>query len=162
MPGDNLVQYPDVVMDRAFTLSATPEAVWPWFVQLGKHRSGWYLPRSVERFIPPKRRALRTINLQLQNHKVGDIIPDWGGRNASFKLAVLEPPKTLVYTSKRGKTSLSWSINLQAQGNDKTRVHLRLRLAPVKRKWLAISAGGFVDVVTIAGLAAGLQERLDA
>ena len=48
LPGDDLVPHADVVMDRAFDLPAPPEDVWPWFVQLGKKRAGWYLPRSVE------------------------------------------------------------------------------------------------------------------
>jgi hypothetical protein len=43
---------------------------------------------------------------------------------------------------------------------ERTRVHLRLRLGPVRRKWLAGTAGEFVDFLTIAGLAAGLRERL--
>ncbi len=44
LPGDGLVPAADVVMDRGFDLPAPPAAVWPWFVQLGKGRSGWYLP----------------------------------------------------------------------------------------------------------------------
>jgi hypothetical protein len=39
-------------------------------------------------------------------------------------------------------------------------VHLRLRLGPVRRPWLARTAGEFIDALTIAGLAAGLKERL--
>jgi hypothetical protein len=41
-----------------------------------------------------------------------------------------------------------------------TRVHLRLRLAPVRRVWLAETVGEFFDAVTVAGMAAGLRERL--
>ena len=57
-------------MDRAFTLDAPVELVWPWFVQLGKRRAGWYLPRRIERFIPPPRRAIRTIDPE-QVAKIG-------------------------------------------------------------------------------------------
>jgi hypothetical protein len=39
-------------------------------------------------------------------------------------------------------------------------VHLRLRLGPVRRKWLARTGGEFIDALTIAGMAAGLRERL--
>jgi hypothetical protein len=34
-PGDDLVDPAEVVMDRAFTVPAPPEQVWPWLVQLG-------------------------------------------------------------------------------------------------------------------------------
>ena len=52
MPGDDLLQRPDAVMDRAFTVNAPPDVVWPWLVQLGKERAGWYLPKRVERAHP--------------------------------------------------------------------------------------------------------------
>ncbi|RNL49903.1 hypothetical protein [Arthrobacter oryzae] len=45
VPGDTPVRSPDVVMDRGFELPAPPDAVWPWVLQLGRKRSGWYLPR---------------------------------------------------------------------------------------------------------------------
>ncbi len=59
---------------------------------------------------------------------------------------------------------VSWSIILgEAPGPERgTRVHLRLRLGPVRRVWLAKSVGGLFDLLTIAGMAAGLRERLTA
>jgi len=74
-PGDDIVTNADVVMDRAFTLEAPPEAVWPWVIQLGKQRAGWYLPRSVERFVPRRRRAARRLDVTWQSLVVGDVIP---------------------------------------------------------------------------------------
>ncbi|GAB3662809.1 hypothetical protein GCM10027596_25070 [Nocardioides korecus] len=44
MPGDEIVSQPGSVMDRAFTIDAAPTELWPWLLQLGKHRAGWYLP----------------------------------------------------------------------------------------------------------------------
>jgi hypothetical protein len=158
--GDDIVRDVDVVMDRAFTLPQEPAQVWPWFEQLGKNRSGWYLPRWVETLIPKKSRALRSIEPTLQDLTVGKIIDDWGGRDATFEVAILEPPHTVVYTSRRGNVLVTWAITLRPQGTEYTRVHLRLRLAPIKHRLLAEAAGGFVDALTIAGLAAGLRERL--
>jgi len=159
-PGDDLIPAPQLVMDRAFTLEGSLEAVWPWLVQLGKNRSGWYLPRGIERLIPRRRRALRAVDPKLQHLAVGDVIPDWGGRSATFEVAELRAPLTLVYRSRRGQTNLSWAINLESPSPAATRVHLRLRMTPVKRQWLVRSAGELVDLSTVAGLAAGLRERL--
>jgi hypothetical protein len=39
-------------------------------------------------------------------------------------------------------------------------VFLRLRMAPVRHKRLARTAGELIDVLTVAGMAAGLAERL--
>jgi hypothetical protein len=165
--GDDLIASADVVMNRGFTVDASPDVVWPWLLQLGKRRAGWYMSRRLERFIPSSRRALRTIDPKWQDLKVGDVIPDYGGKSETFELAVVDRPKVLVYTSKRGKMSVTWSITLtpvaardgQVAG---TRLHLRLSLGPVHRKRLAETAGEFVDMLTIAWMAAGLAERVES
>lgn len=160
LPGDDLVKA-DVVMDRGFDLPAPPGEVWPWLVQLGKRRAGWYLPASVERLVPTSRRALRRIEPRLLEHEVGDVIPDWGGADATFMVAAVDAPRTLLYTSRRGRTDLTWCLNLTLlPATSGTRVHLRLRLGPVRHRRLAASVGGFVDVLTVVGLAAGLRERV--
>jgi hypothetical protein len=159
-PGDELIPDAQVSMDRAFTLDAPVATVWPWLVQLGKRRGGWYLPRTIELLIQPRRRGLRTIDSTLQQLAVGDVIPDWGGRDASFEVAELRGRRTLVYRSRRGQTEISWAINLEPASATATRVHLRLRLGAVKRRWLAKTGGGLVDLITVVGLAAGLRERL--
>jgi hypothetical protein len=160
VPGDDLVAHPDVVMDRAFDLAASPEAVWPWFAQLGKGRAGWYLPRWVERVVPPGRRALRVIDESLQHLRPGDVIDDWGGAGASFEIVTHEPPGVLVHRSTRGALRLSWSITLRPAPAGGTRVHLRLRLAGIRHRRFAETGGGLLDLLTIAGLAAGLRERV--
>jgi hypothetical protein len=166
-PGDDLVPDPDVVMDRGFDVPGTPTEVWPWLLQLGKGRAGWYLPRTIERLVPPRRRAARSVVPHWQGLKVGERIPDYGGPKEYFEAVEIEPPGAspgesdghLVYRSARGRMRLSWAITL-TQVASGTRVHLRLRLAPVRRVWLAESLGELVDVLTIAGMAAGLRERL--
>lgn len=139
--------------------------VWPWLLQLGKERAGWYLPARVERLIPPSRRALRQVEPGWQGLSPADVIPDYGGKHETFTVALVDPPRTLVYRSRRGTVGVSWSINLSEtpvprSSSAGTRVHLRLRLGPVRRVWLAESVGGLFDLLTIAGMAAGLRERL--
>ncbi len=161
MPGDELLPDADVVMDRAFTVNAPPQVVWPWLLQLGKRRAGWYLPRKVEHLVPRSRRAIRHIDPRWQKLEVGGVVPDYGGRHETFTAAEVMPPSSLVYTSVRGSVNLTWAIALDPRSNGGARVRLRLRLGPVKRKWLATTAGELVDLLTIAGLAAGLEERLE-
>ena len=162
-PGDDLVPKADVVMDRGFDAPAPPHEVWPWLVQLGKQRGGWYFPRAVERFVPRSRRAARSVQPQWQGLRVGDRIPDYGGPDEYFEAVEVDPPRSLVYRSERGRMQLSWAITLTSAATSTgtgTRVHLRLRLGPVRRVWLAETFGELVDAVTIAGMAAGLRERL--
>lgn len=160
MPGDEVVAPADVVMDRAFTLDAPPESVWPWVVQLGKRRAGWYFPAVVELLVPPARRGLRRIDPRHQVLAVGDVVPDWGGADATFTVVGLEPAQHLLYGSTRGRTHLTWCLQLSAADGGRTRMHLRLRLAPVRHRWVADHVGGLVDQLTVMGLAAGLRERV--
>jgi hypothetical protein len=160
MPGDDIVPNADVVMDRAFDVAAPPENVWPWLVQLGKARAGWYFPAAVERWIPAGRRGLRSVSERWQGLAVGDVIPDYGGAQARFRVAELIPARVLVYRDRRGRMDVSWAITLAPAGDGATRVQLRLRLGNLRRRWLAASAGELIDQLTIAGLAAGLRERV--
>jgi hypothetical protein len=157
--GDDLVIPADVVLDRAFTVPGPPERVWPWLVQLGKRRAGWYLPRALDRFLPRRGRAARAVEPRWQTLAEGDVIPDYGGRNATFTVDQLTPPQTLVFRSLRGRTEISWAIGLHPVPAG-TRIWLRLRMGPVRHRRPARTLGGLVDLLTIAGLAAGLRERL--
>jgi hypothetical protein len=147
-PGDDVVDPADVVMDRGFDVPAAPDVVWPWLVQLGK-----------ERVLPHRNRAARAIGARWQELAVGDVIPDYGGRDETFTVTEIVAPSTLVYRSRRGRMDVSWAIMLRPSGNG-TRVHLRLRLGPVRRRWLATTVGELFDLLTIAGMAAGLAERV--
>ena len=143
VPGDDLVPHPDVVLDRGFTLPAPPELVWPWFAQLGKNRAGWYLPTWLEALLPRRRRALRHLDPALQHLRPGDVIDDWGGRDATFEIVTHDPHRhTLVHRSTRGRLEISWAIGLTADGAGATRVHLRFRLAGARRPRLAEYGGG--------------------
>src|ERR1700693_2913735 len=42
MPGDDVVQSPTFNATRAVTIQARPEEIWPWLVQIGCKRAGWY------------------------------------------------------------------------------------------------------------------------
>jgi len=169
-PGDDLVDPADVIMDRAFTVPAPPEQVWPWLAQLGKRRAGWYLPARTERFLPRSRRAARAINPAWLGLGPGDVIPDYGGRDETFEVAAITAPHSLVYRSTRGHTDLTWSLTLEPAPSPPgvlsspgyTRIFLRLRMAPVRHQRLARTAGDLVDLLTVAGMAAGLKERVAA
>ena len=176
LPGDDLVDA-NVVMDRATTLPGTAEDLWPWLVQLGKHRAGWYFPRTAERFLPPGGRGLRRLEPAYAGLAVGDRVPDWGPGEPEFEVATLDPPHSLVYQSLRQRSrghrwpvvdpppadtlDLSWALVCRDL-SEGVRLHLRLRVRPT-RTWtvpVARVAGGARDALTVGLLFAGLRERL--
>jgi hypothetical protein len=103
LPGDDLVPGARVVMDRAVTLPAPPERVWPWLVQLGKERAGWYLPGWLERAVPRGRRSLRYLEADFQQLATGDEVPDWGPGEPRFRAMIVDPPRALVYLTARDR-----------------------------------------------------------
>jgi hypothetical protein len=162
LPGDGLLPAAGLAIDRATTLPAQPAAVWPWLVQIGKDRAGWYLPRSVERFIPPGNRADRDLTWAYQAIAVGDEVADWGPGDPTLTVVLVEPPITLGFRTVRGKAVATWVLHLDPVDETTSRMHARLRIDR-PRDWLtpAITyAGGLFDWLTVIGLFAGLQERL--
>ena len=48
LPGDDLVADPDRVMTHGVTIEAAPADVWPWLLQMGYGRGGWYSYDAVD------------------------------------------------------------------------------------------------------------------
>jgi hypothetical protein len=182
LPGDELVERPDFVVDRAVGLPAPPVTVWPWLVQLGKGRAWWYLPAWAERLVwAREKRGARRIVPELQALALGDAVPDWGPGDPVFRVAALDPPHALVYHSLRQRSNqwrwpepdtprppdcleLSWALVLAPQPGGSARLHVRLRVTGVGRagraKPLIELGGGLIDYVTMVLLFSGLRERL--
>ncbi len=104
MPGDELL--PDAVSaTRAITIAATPQEVWPWLVQLGYGRAGWYsydwidndFRRSADRIVP-----------QFQRLEPGDKILMMPGMG--FEVQAVERPHSIVSLLEDGTTS--WCLAL--------------------------------------------------
>src|SRR3990170_6956753 len=90
LPGDDLVPTPTAVETRAITVGAPPSAVWPWLVQMGYGRAGWY---SYDR---PDREDRDTWHLipQFEDLALGSIIPT--DPRGGFKVVGLEHERALV------------------------------------------------------------------
>jgi hypothetical protein len=79
----------------AVTINAPPEQVWPWLVQLGWDRGGWY---SWDRLDNAGRPSARAVHPEWQNLAVGDRLKFWspiGGVLDSYAVDVLEPNRFL-------------------------------------------------------------------
>jgi hypothetical protein len=164
-PGDELISDANMVFDRVSVIDARPAEIWPWLIQLGKRRAGWYLPRMVERLVPPARRAARRVDPRWQVLGVGDRVPDYGGRDAYLEVARIEPGQALVYRSERKGTPFTWALVLEPRGAGATVLRLRFRGRLRSTGWrrrALVSAGGFFDWATGALMVAGLRERLSA
>jgi hypothetical protein len=98
LPGDDIVPDPQVVTNHAITIDAPPESVWPWLVQMGWHRAGWYTARWVDKLLfPANWPSASRIVPGLQEINLGDFIPD-GAPETKCGLIVerLEPQRALA------------------------------------------------------------------
>jgi hypothetical protein len=90
LAGDDLIADADIVETRTITVDAAPSSVWPWLVQMGYGRGGWY---SYDRLDMEGSSADRILP-QFQDLAAGDLVPTHPG--GGFVAKVVQPEKALV------------------------------------------------------------------
>lgn len=76
MPGDALSLQPSFLATRAITINATPEIIWPWLLQMGYGRAGFYGYDVIENLGSARGiRSAERIIPELQQLVVGDALP---------------------------------------------------------------------------------------
>ena len=93
LPGDDLVPVTTAIETRGITIDAPPDAVWPWLVQMGFGRGGWY---SYDQLDMGGTSAV-ALNPQWATLAIGDIMPTSPG--TGFAVRVLDPGHALVLFS---------------------------------------------------------------
>jgi hypothetical protein len=124
MPGDERVARPHFAPTRAITIDAPPEAVWPWLVQLGYGRAGWYSYDCLDNLgHGPSAEEIRP---ELQDLHVGDVIPMGPVQNDETVWTVeqLDPPKAMVWS----KPAATWAWQLEELSGGRTRLVTRMRV----------------------------------
>jgi hypothetical protein len=90
LPGDDLVPEAGITETRTLIIEAPPSAVWPWLVQMGFGRGGWY---SYDR-MDMKGSSAQRILPEYQHLAVGDTVPTYPG--GGFEARVVDREKALV------------------------------------------------------------------
>ncbi len=107
---------------HGITIRARPTEIWPWLVQMGCRRAGWYsydgldnggVP-SAERIVP-----------ELQLAGVGDIFPMTPTADDGFVVRAIEPECALVLADAAG--SATWTFVLEPIDGASTRLVTRVR-----------------------------------
>jgi len=90
LPGDDLVGDATVVETRGLEIGAPPAEVWPWLLQMGYGRGGWYSYDMVDM----KGGSAERIVPELQALAVGDLVPN--SPDTAFVVRLLDPGRSLV------------------------------------------------------------------
>jgi proline iminopeptidase len=109
-PGRELIPDGTRASTMAATIAAPPEQVWPWLVQMGWDRAGWY---SWDRLDNGGRPSVREVHPEWQSLSVGDHLMDWSpagpiaGPISAWEVAALEPGR---FSGLRGEMNLRGRI----------------------------------------------------
>lgn len=141
LPGDELVPAPRAVTTRAITIAAPPAAVWPWIVQLGQGRGGFYSYEWIEnRLFGCQIANADAINPAWQTLVPGDLIkmhPD-PAMPPAYVVAGVLPNRALLLGHRIGLSrdpaapwADSWQFVLEPAGAGRSRLIVRTRSGEV-------------------------------
>jgi hypothetical protein len=169
LPGDDLVANPLYVTTRAITVNAPAAAVWPWLVQLGQNRGGFYTYDALENLMGLDIHSAAAIRPEWQDLHVGEdyvtLDPD---ETMKMTVAVLEPERAFVIRSGapgappqapgsffRGELAWSWGFYLEPRDERTTRLLIRCRGA-----WADTTAAKLAKPVLLEPVHFLMEERM--
>ena len=124
LEGDDIIPEPRAQFTHAVTIDAPPNEVWPWLVQMGGQRAGWYSwdildnggVHSAEQIIP-----------RLQHLEVGEVIPAKPVGSDGFTVLRMKPERALVLGGAAPDFDGTWAFVLEPVGDYRTRLVTRYR-----------------------------------
>lgn len=122
LPGDEIVSRPAFNATRAVTVRARPEEIWPWIVQIGDLRAGFY---SYDWFDNRGKPSAERILPELQRLRVGDEIPI----SSAFHMRVqsMDRPRSIVWIGSEEPPLSTWVWHLEPIDEHHTRLLTRMR-----------------------------------
>lgn len=133
LPGRALVPDPAVDSTQAVTIDAPPVDVWPWLVQIGQDRGGFYSYDWLEQLVGDEVHSVDRIVPEYQDLEEGGevlLAPKdyWAGAPASWPVVEeLAPERRLVLRSPTDPPTYVWTFLLEPVGDDRTRLLVRMR-----------------------------------
>ncbi|MEY2443325.1 MAG: hypothetical protein QOJ46_2751 [bacterium] len=118
MTGDETVTDPGVQHTRAVAIDAPAERVWPWLVQIGQDRAGFYSYTWLENLVGCRMRNADRIHPEWQQRAVGDTLllhPQ-----AGYEIVALEPGRALALEA-------AWYFAVEPDGPQASRLIARWR-----------------------------------
>jgi len=163
LPGDELVPLPRYSYNRAVTVHAAPEQIFPWLLQMGAERGGLYSYTWIETYVLQcKLVNADRVHPEWQALRVGDQVKmcpgDFGP--PPYDVASIEPDHALVLGHYENGVWLdTWQFILMPQSDGTTRLLLRARDMKTGWIWSVIRPGQFIME---RGMLLGIKARAEA
>lgn len=166
-PGDDLLPAPGAESTMAVDISAPPDAVWPWLVQLGQEQAGFYSYEWAENLVGLGIHNAAEIQPEWQDLEVGDTVrlgradrfPD-----ATLEVAEFDPEESLVLRTSDEPTWWVWSFVLEPIDETTTRLLVRSRIRLPENPVVRISSLVALDPVSSLmtyGMLRGIRSRAE-
>ena len=121
LPGDELVSS-KLQWTHGVTIRARPIEIWPWLVQMGCRRAGWYSYDGLDNGGVP---SADGIVPEFQRVDVGDILPWTPTAHDGFVVRAVERERALLLGEESG--SFTWALVLESIDETSTRLVTRAR-----------------------------------
>ena len=160
MPGDEFYPRAQFQATRAISIKAKPCDVYPWLLQVGFGRAGFY---SYDLLDSLGRPSADRIVPELQKVGIGDWVPMSASVNetTAFRVRSLDPSGSLLWR----KPDSTWSWRLEPEG-DGTRLVTRLRVVYDWHKpsmaLLSVFLIEFGDFAMMRRMLKGIRRRAEA
>lgn len=140
LPGDDLFPVYSGEATHAITILAPPQRVWPWLMQIGQDRSGFYSYNFLENVAGCDMPKVERLVSEWKPREVGETV--WFATPKRFSgqgrmiAAVVEPQRSFVMVSPTDWERLQagrkaqegfWSFTLEPSGNGQSRLIARVR-----------------------------------
>ena len=166
LPGDDLIQSPNLAATRAVTVRASADQVWPWIAQLGQGRGGFYSYDFLENLVGCDIHSADRIVPEWQDVGVGDEVKLHPA--VALAVAALEPGRSLVLRGgiPMGNTpppyDFTWAFVLRERPDRTTRLLVRERYA-YTRRWapLVVEPVEAVSFVMSQKMLRGIRDRAE-
>ena len=162
MPGDDLVANPTFVATRAITIRGRPEDIWPWIVQMGYDRAGYYGYDLIEN-VGSKTgiRSAASIVPELQHPTTGDVLPISSVAHLTF--GAIQPNQYLIWQSEAQPHDGAFTWALYPVDQNHTRLVSRIRL---RYHWASGALAldlftEFADHVAVPRILTGVRNRVE-
>lgn len=154
MPGDELISNPTFKATRAVTIQGNPEEIWPWLVQIGYGRAGFYGYDLIENLGSPRGiRSAESIVPELQQLAVGDEMPI--SVIATYRIHSMDASRSMVWVDE-DKGAFTWA--LYPLDENHTRLVLRFRF---RHDWIDWVFTDWADQVAVPELLLGIKDRVE-
>ena len=158
MLGDDIIRKPSFNATRAVTIHASAKNIYPWIVQMGVTRAGWYSYDLLDNLGRPSAENILTEHQTIQ---VDNVIPMSPDGKQGMRVKGFRKNKWMLWWDGKGDSSWVWDIQPEGEADFRlvTRVRVKYRLlSPAIAFNLLVE---FFDIIMMRKCMLGIKRRAE-